>query len=1595
MAFATIYLLLASGFLELTIASCSERINNFKYANLTAVDDPQDLIRDYQEYTDNIYRIELKGFAIRVLAVFVFVSSLTGIYAYFSGTVYSVFWTYSTACVNLTGLLVGLFNKMFVTVDEHLLNKFLAGSIFVGLVVSSTLIGVMGDQTYSLLATGLGCWGFAICCLVVRFRERTRSPYYDISIGPSLRTSGQRAVGYKSNDFTRNQRSLYAKQLLEQKDTFKQCSQHSPVGLECLRLFEHAISTAQLIDALAASSNDLILVLQLGIQWFGSGLLVIREVPGVLEAGGVEYSAIAAKSGNESGDNVLEIFVSRISKVSDSEKAMMLCESIVHELSEELGWTHSRACVMEVLLNMCWGNTTDLPHRIRRELGSANALHCAKIISNSEFEVSKCSSFGVDINRYWGGGHFTDEERKFLIAIAKEWNSLASADDSAKAKQHALGLCNLAPTTLVGKLQRLLFKPDKNYAPLNVIMEHCILMSIMTSRISSFAANCDGINVTLQRHNTVIGRSVLGKLSDTINVHFAVYYFAITCDTSFSREVAHLPLITRAPLCLLHSFNQTMFDQINQLLLFRRSQVIADFQRRSELGISRIHHFKDSILDRIEVLEGADVATTALVRPHENNTRGTSSSGLNRESLDTKSVYLDLIRYAGGKPKDWTPKDSDKPTARVLVEKSRDALRLVHEKFLSPAGAVVKMHVYTFNAVDDKFPDSRLVFDHEVPSDSLKLYKESTEVHRFYTNGPLLGLIRLAELKRKNKVSKADVVILVEFGYNLPLVSKTPSRAIFTRRDNPAWKLAVEYAPFSDSEAPLQPWTVKYCDGVSGTNLLIKYDYSHPKHVVTRTVLDTTGAQTVLVSLNAISSRDEIPTPPEILDDHYGIMKLPPPKNIYDSCELLTRDLNAHRRYEFNRTHFPFFLNLQKIEYCTPTPYVTRYQRDILWATWRAGKIPGVFARILDQTILRKEPALTMYWKLRFTGKSSDAVRYLEENRDHLNNVLYVADKPATRTRLQIRFSDLLIMGNGGDSENISSFDQFDGGSVNQEDTLEAICLDSGTWPTGGGGVGSCRRDVVDSLASVRWTAIAEIAEMELEKKDYQIEKNIKAIIYLPIFDNDLGSPMENFYKTTAFGDLRVRANKTTDAVVAAVFVPLVKQLVEAIMTQDLDSSRIQHDEHMIVSLYKYFRTHDWKLSWNHPLTQRVWMKLFLKKAKEMEKAHQLLKHESPTLAHISMLFTLTSRLLLILSKEIPKVPVIHVSHHGTQSLIAVISKVIYGSSVIVWDHGMLFRERMYALCRDGMPVFTQIGFIGLTRLCTRLIYNRADYVTPCTNIQNVMWAAHLAGGKYMNEFERVALHSKCSAVLNGMNLKRFSIKRELARKTPTAVMLSHISPLKDVMNAIKAAYHVVHEFKLKSYQLHVYGSPEVDMAYTLACRMAIKELNLESNVILKGLGNPSLVLPTGWIFVNSSITEGLPLAIGEAGLCGLPVVCTNVGGSLEVISDLKTGALYGAIVPPSRSRQLALGQLQVFAMANGLDTFVDPSRTDSPGIQELIARGPEALEERIMDPEVGQMRERLGELFGLKTQSVFSISRYCREHEQVLWLGELYSRKC
>ncbi len=72
-----------------------------------------------------------------------------------------------------------------------------------------------------------------------------------------------------------------------------------------------------------------------------------------------------------------------------------------------------------------------------------------------------------------------------------------------------------------------------------------------------------------------------------------------------------------------------------------------------------------------------------------------------------------------------------------------------------------------------------------------------------------------------------------------------------------------------------------------------------------------------------------------------------------------------------------------------------------------------------------------------------------------------------------------------------------------------------------------------------------------------------------------------------------------------------------------------------------------------------------------------------------------------------------------------------------------------------------------------------------------------------------------------------------------------------------------------------------------------IKEKDLENKVFLAGfMENANQYLKAFDIFTLTSIKEGLPYSILEAGLAGLPVIASNVGGIPEIIDNGLNGIL-------------------------------------------------------------------------------------------------------
>ena len=165
---------------------------------------------------------------------------------------------------------------------------------------------------------------------------------------------------------------------------------------------------------------------------------------------------------------------------------------------------------------------------------------------------------------------------------------------------------------------------------------------------------------------------------------------------------------------------------------------------------------------------------------------------------------------------------------------------------------------------------------------------------------------------------------------------------------------------------------------------------------------------------------------------------------------------------------------------------------------------------------------------------------------------------------------------------------------------------------------------------------------------------------------------------------------------------------------------------------------------------------------------------------------------------------------------------------------------------------------------------------------------------------EQGAPQRKVELIYNGIDLQAFELAAEQASlgqrdPRPTAVMVARLAPVKDFDTLFQAAAVVRQrqpEFRLR---LLGDGPLRAELEGT-AERMGLKDC-------IELLGNRRDVpqqLAAADVFILSSHSEGLSIAVLEAMATGLPVVATAVGGNPEVVADGETGFLV-----PERSPQI------------------------------------------------------------------------------------------
>lgn len=247
----------------------------------------------------------------------------------------------------------------------------------------------------------------------------------------------------------------------------------------------------------------------------------------------------------------------------------------------------------------------------------------------------------------------------------------------------------------------------------------------------------------------------------------------------------------------------------------------------------------------------------------------------------------------------------------------------------------------------------------------------------------------------------------------------------------------------------------------------------------------------------------------------------------------------------------------------------------------------------------------------------------------------------------------------------------------------------------------------------------------------------------------------------------------------------------------------------------------------------------------------------------------------------------------------------------------------------------------------------------------------------------------KVDPIVNGItDMQKFSPVTEIKTKSPTVTMLSHVWFAKDIKTALLAADIISNEWGFKDYKLDIYGALNKSPVYSSECQEILACKGLGESVALRGTADPAMVLANSWLFLNSSVSEGLPLALGEAALTGAPVVCTDVGASLRVLTDPDDGKRYSEVVAPNDAYGLARAQINLLAMLDEWAQYADDKGVPAPVLpHKPTPKDVEIITGRMY--EKSEHRRKLGMMARSIVQKSFGGERYLREHEQMLWIGK------
>jgi glycosyltransferase involved in cell wall biosynthesis len=412
------------------------------------------------------------------------------------------------------------------------------------------------------------------------------------------------------------------------------------------------------------------------------------------------------------------------------------------------------------------------------------------------------------------------------------------------------------------------------------------------------------------------------------------------------------------------------------------------------------------------------------------------------------------------------------------------------------------------------------------------------------------------------------------------------------------------------------------------------------------------------------------------------------------------------------------------------------------------------------------------------------------------------------------------------------------------------VCLLlEGTYPYVSGGVSSWVHDIIGGLPELKFHIVSLLPNRAPRRRVYQMPQNVVGLDHLYLHELPHGWPwlprMKSFFRMSELYLQNVMQGGSLDDLrgLVRMFAPLRGRLG----SQLLYNSHASWD--MLLNLYRKSQS------------------------------------RSPFLEYFYTWRALIGGLYAVLLADLPPARTYHAVSTGYAGALMARAAVETGRPGIVTEHGIYTNERRIEITMADWIYDTPYASFSVTDVPRNLKDMWKDvfgtYSLAC--YQAAEEVLTIFGGNQKFQRSDGADPAKMHVIPNGVDVARFSgVERVSGPRRPTVALIGRVVPIKDVKTFIRACGLL--QQQILELEALIIGPLDEDKEYAEECRDYVRQEGLESTITFTGKVDVLDYLGRIDVVVLTSISEGQPLVILEAGAAGIPSVATDVGACREII---------------------------------------------------------------------------------------------------------------